>query len=298
MNNMIRALSASGTVVICALNSTEIVREMEKIHQTSAEVSAALGRLLTGASLMGSWLKHPQDSLTLRVDGGGPAGVLVAVSDGEGNVRGYAANPLADAPLRADGKLNVGGVVGDDGTLSVIKDLGLKEPYIGQTPLESGEIAEDITAYYAASEQTPSICALGVLVNPDLTIRQAGGFLLQLLPGATEEEISQVEANVQKMPSVTQLLDDGADIDELVQRALAGMEPQVMERCRVEYRCYRSEEKTRDILASLGADELREMLKEGPDAEVQCHFCNKYYTFDIETLLDGLTAKKDTQVPS
>ncbi|NLW77812.1 MAG: Hsp33 family molecular chaperone HslO [Ruminococcaceae bacterium] len=281
MDNMVRALSESGGIVVCALDSTEVVKEMERLHQPSAVVSAGLGRLLTAASLMGSWLKNPQDSLTLRIDGGGPAGVLVAVSDGDANVRGYAGNNVVEIPLRADGKLDVGGAVGHEGTLSVMKDLGMKEPYIGQTPLVSGEIAEDITAYYAASEQTPTVCALGVLVNADLSIRRAGGFLLQLMPGALEEEITAVEKNVAEMLSVTDLLENGGTPEDMVHLALKGLGPEILEKRTVEYRCTCSRERTQDILASLGADELEAMRQENPAVQVECHFCNKVYEFDI-----------------
>lgn len=292
MNNMVRGISENGGIVVCALDSTSIVREMEQIHTTSAVVSAGLGRLLTAASIMGSWLKNDADSLTLRVDGGGPAGVLVAVSDGLGNVRGYAGHPVVELPLRADGKLDVGGAVGKNGTLSVIKDLGMKEPYIGQIALVSGEIAEDITAYYAASEQTPSACALGVLVNKDLSICKAGGYLIQLLPGATEAEIRQVDENIRKIPSVTQLLEDGGTPTDMIELALQGFAPQVLDERQVNYRCYCSREKTNDILASLGKAELEAMLAENSQAEVECHFCGKQYHFDIEALLQGLAVPK------
>ncbi|MEG0803528.1 MAG: Hsp33 family molecular chaperone HslO, partial [Pygmaiobacter sp.] len=183
MSKLVRAISENGGVVVAILDSTEIVSEMQRLHTPSAPVSAALGRLLTGAALMGAMLKSVDDALTLRIQGGGPVGLLIAVADGKGNLKGYVQNPLAEAPDHPDGKLNVGGVVGTNGMLSVIKDLGLKEPYVGQVPLVSGEIAEDLTAYYATSEQIPTVCALGVLVDKDLSIRRAGGYLQQLLPG-------------------------------------------------------------------------------------------------------------------
>lgn len=291
MSNMIKALSKDGGVKICAMDSTKIVGEMERIHQPSAVVSAALGRLLTAASLMGSWQKDEGDSMTLRLDGGGPAGVLVAVTDGLGNVRGYATNPVVEIPLRADGKLDVGGAVGSSGTLSVVKDIGLREPYIGQTPLVSGEVGEDITAYYAASEQTPTVCALGVLVNPDLSIRRAGGFLLQLMPGAEDGLITRVEQNIAGMPSVTQLLEAGGSPETMVEMALKGLEPQILETRDTEYRCYCSEEKTRDILASLGRQELEQMQKEEEFAQVECHFCDKKYKFALAELTGSLKTK-------
>lgn len=284
-NNMVRAISQNGGMVVCAVDSTELVREMERIHHTSAVVSAGLGRLLTAASLMGSWLKDSEDSLTLRIDGGGPASPLVAVADGNANVRGYATAPVVEIALRADGKLDVGGAVGREGTLSVIKDLGLKEPYIGQIPLVSGEVGEDVTAYYAASEQTPTVCALGVLVNKDLSIRCAGGFLLQLLPGASDEEITHLEENIRSMPAVTELLDAGKTPWDIAQYALAGYAPELLEERTVAYQCHCTREKTRDILFSLGRQELETMLAEDPVARVECHFCNKSYQFDINELL-------------
>lgn len=290
MANLVRAISENGGIVIAALDSTEMLREMERIHQPSAVVSAALGRLLTGASLMGTWLKDPEDSLTLRANGGGPVGTLLAVTDGEGNVRGYAShNVIEGVPLRADGKLNVGAAVGNDGTLAVIKDMGLKEPYVGQVPLVSGEIAEDITSYYATSEQTPTVCALGVLINPDLSVKRGGGYLLQLLPGATEEEITHIEKNVGAMPPVTELLENGKTIYDIVEMALDGFAPQILEERDVEYRCYCSEEKVEKILISLGRGDLEEMKSENPIATVECHFCDKKYNVNIDKLLQEMS---------
>lgn len=286
MANLVRSISQNGGIVVCALDSTNIVREAERIHKPSAVVTAALGRLLTGASLMGSWLKSDEDSLTLRINGGGPVGTLVAVSDGEGNVRGYADHAvIEELPHRPDGKLNVGAAVGHDGTLAVIRDMGLKEPYIGQVPLVSGEIAEDITSYYAASEQTPTVCSLGVLVNKDLSVRQAGGFLLQLLPGATEAEITKIEANIASIPPITELLEQGGSPYDIANMALAGFSPEILEERQVEYRCYCSREKTESILISLGQEELEKMALEDPIAKVECHFCGKTYEVKIEDLL-------------
>ena len=212
-HNMLRGISENGGVVFYGVDSTEIVREMERLHKTSAVTTAALGRLLTAASMMGIMLKGSKDSITLQIRGGGPAGRLMAVSDGTGNVKGYVENPVVELPLRADGHLNVGAAVGKDGTLDVIRDLGLREPYIGQVPLVSGEIAEDVTSYFAISEQVPTVCALGVLVNPDLTVKCAGGFILQLLPGATEAEIDRLEKNIQGISSITALLNEGKTVE-------------------------------------------------------------------------------------
>ena len=283
-----RALSQNGGIVICAIDSTDIVRKMESLHTTSATATAALGRVLTAASLMGIWLKNEQDSLTLRVSGGGAVGTLLAVSDGRGNVRGYCDNPLADAPTRPDGKLDVAAIVGQDGLLSVAKDIGLKEPYTGQVPLVTGEIAEDITAYYAASEQTPTVCALGVLVNPDLSVRRAGGFLLQLLPGATEEEIAHIEKNIAALPAITSLLESGLNTQGIAERVLSGFSPGILDEREVSYHCYCSTEKVERILISLGRSELEQLRTESPVAEVSCHFCNKKYEVSISQLLADL----------
>ena len=207
MSNLIRGISENGGVVFCGVDSTEIVRTAEKLHTTSATCSAALGRLLTGVSLMGAMLKDDGDSITLRVSGGGPAGVVIACTDAHGNVKGCIDHPLVELPAKENGHLDVGGAVGKDGVLTVIRDNKLqKEPTVGQVPLVSGEIAEDITSYYAYSEQIPTVCALGVLVDKDLSIACAGGYLLQLLPGATDAEITRLEQNIAAMPSVTEML--------------------------------------------------------------------------------------------
>ena len=216
MSEWIRGLSENGGIVFCGIDSTDIVRKAEQLHKTSATCSAALGRLLTGASLMGSMLKDERDSVTLRINGGGPAGLVIACTDGHGNVKGCIDHPLVELPPRADGHLDVGGAVGKDGVLTVIRDNKLqREPTVGQVPLVSGEIAEDLTAYYAYSEQIPTVCALGVLVDPDLTIHCAGGYLVQLLPGATDAEITRLEQNIAAMPSVTEMLRAGATTEDM-----------------------------------------------------------------------------------
>ena len=210
MGKLIRGLSENGGIVFCGVDSTDIVCKAEQLHTTSATCSAALGRLLTGASLMGSMLKDDRDTITLRVSGNGPAGVVIACTDGTGNVKGCIDHPLVELPAKANGHLDVGGAVGKDGVLTVIRDNRLqKEPTVGQVPLVSGEIAEDLTSYYAYSEQVPTVCALGVLVDKDLSISCAGGYLLQLLPGATDAEITQLEQNIAAMPSVTEMLHGG-----------------------------------------------------------------------------------------
>jgi molecular chaperone Hsp33 len=283
---MIRGLSKNGGIVFCGVDSTELVREAERLHTTSATCSAALGRLLTGASMMGVMLKDERDTITLRVSGGGPAGNVIAVTNGTGNVKGCIDHPLVELPPRADGHLDVGGAVGNDGVLTVIRDNRLqKEPTIGQVPLVSGEIAEDITSYYAYSEQIPTVCALGVLVDPDLSISCAGGYLVQLLPGATDDEITRLEQNIAAMPSVTQLLHSGKTPVDIMNMALAGFEPSVLDEHTVGYKCDCSEERTRDTLLSLGRRELERMRDEDPHCEVICHFCHAKYTFDLNELL-------------
>lgn len=286
MSNLIRGISENGGAIFCGLDSTALVQEAERLHHTSATCSAALGRLLTAASMMGMMLKNTQDSLTLRIQGGGPAGTIIAVSDGLGMVKGCITHPQADLPPRADGHLDVGGVVGRDGILTVIRENeGMKEPYIGQIPLVSGEIAEDITQYYAISEQTPTVCALGVLVDTDLSIRCAGGYLLQLLPGATDAEITQLERNIAAMPSVTQLLQAGKTPADMMEMVLAGFTPNILDEHTVGYNCDCSRERTEQVLLSLGEKELKRMREEDPSCEVECHFCNRKYIFDLDQLL-------------
>ena len=288
-NNLLRGISDNGGVVFYGIDSTDIVREMERLHKTSAVTTAALGRLLTAAAMMGAMLKGSRDTVTLQINGGGPAGRLLAVADGAGHVKGYVQNPVVELPPRADGHLDVGAAVGTDGTLDVIRDLGLREPYIGQVPLVSGEIAEDVTRYFAVSEQTPSVCALGVLVNADLSVQCAGGFILQLLPGATEEEITRLEANIKAMPAVTAMLSEGKTVRDMLDLALAGFEPDVLDTAPAVYRCDCSEERVHRMLRSLGRKEVERLRDEEPHAEVDCQFCDKVYHYTKEEL-EGLLA--------
>ena len=272
--------------MFCGVDSTQIVRKAEKLHTTSATCSAALGRLLTGAALMGSMLKDDRDQITLRVSGGGPAGVVIACTDGTGNVKGCIDHPLVELPAKPNGHLDVGGAVGKDGVLTVIRDNRLqKEPTVGQVPLVSGEIAEDLTAYYAYSEQVPTVMALGVLVDKDLSILCAGGFMVQLLPGATDAEIDQLEKNIAAMPSVTTLLHEGKTPEDMMQLALAGFEPNVLDERDVHYQCDCSAERTKEMLFSLGRKELVRMRDEDPACEVVCHFCHSKYQYDLNDLL-------------
>ena len=285
MGKLLRAISANGGVVCYAAETTDIVARAEQIHKTSAVVTAGLGRLLTAASMMGSALKGEESSVTLRMMGDGPAGALIAVSDSHGNVRGYPCNPVVELPLNSFGKLDVGGAVGRNGTFSVVKDLGMGDPYVGQVPIVSGEIAEDVTSYFAASEQIPTVCALGVLVNPDLTVAAAGGYIAQLLPGAGEEDIARLEENIGKIPPISSLFAKGETVGQVMERVMDGLEPQVLEESPVEYRCGCSRERVEKALASIAPEELTAMAREQEDTEVCCHFCDKKYHFTPQQLL-------------
>ena len=284
MGQLVRTISENGGIIALAIDSTDIVTRMEKIHRTSAVVTAGLGRLLTAASLMGSMLKAKDDSITLRINGGGPAGSMIAVTDYMGNVRGYVENPIVEIPLNQYGKLDVAGAVGKKGTLSIVKDIGLKDPYVGQIPIVSGEIAEDITAYYATSEQIPTACGLGVLVGENLVPISAGGYIIQLLPGVTDEEITQIENNIKAMPPVSSMLRDKMTPEDICMRALEGFNPQVLDKMNCTYRCDCSRERVEKAIISLGTDEINEMIKENKVQSVNCHFCNKSYKFNPDEL--------------
>lgn len=279
MGKIIRTLSSDGLVMASVIEATDIVSAAEQIHRTSAVNTAALGRLLTAAALMGNMLKSPKDSLTLRLDGNGPAGSLVAAADYHGNVRGYVTNPVVELPLNAAGKLDVGGAVGKSGNLYVVKDLGLKEPYNGCVPIVSGEIAEDITSYYAVSEQIPTVCALGVLVNPDLTVNCAGGLLIQLLPAAGEDTAALVEEQIQGLQPITTLLSNGMTPEQIVHAALPKLQMELLEEHEACYSCTCSRERFQKALQSLGNTELESMANELPQAEIDCRFCKKHYVF-------------------
>ena len=278
MDNLYRYITHDGSAVLNVLDSTEIVRQMERYHHTSATASAALGRVLTAASMMGYGLKSRDDTMTLMIRGDGPVGSITAVSDGSGNVRGYCDNPLADLPEKSPGKLDVGGLVGA-GTLYVVQDMGLETPYVGQIELVSGEIAEDITAYFAYSEQLPTVCSLGVLVDTDLSIINAGGFLLHLLPGAEESCISAIEENIKDLPGFTELLSSGMTPQDIADKVLAGLEPDFLDSAEVSYRCSCSRERMERVLISLGAEELTRLADEQEETEIVCHFCGTKYRF-------------------
>ena len=293
MSKVVRLISDMGDLTVIAIDSTEIVREAHNIHNTTNVCSAALGRLLTAASLMGATLKGEDNSLTLRLLGDGPAGAVIAVSDFSSNVRGYISNPRVSLPLNNFGKLDVKGAVGTDGTLTVMKDLGLKEPYIGQIPIVSGEIAEDITSYFATSEQIPSVCALGVLCAPETEeIITAGGFLIQLLPTATDETIDLVEKDLDGVKSITSMLCEGLTPEEICRKVLPSFTLELLDESEASYRCNCSKKRVEKALISMGVDEL-EALKEDEETEVCCHFCDKKYIFtrdDIDEILKNAKA--------
>lgn len=288
MNELVRMISDDGTLYALCVNSTEMVKEAQNIHSLSKVCSAALGRLITGASMMGILLKGKDDTLTLKMSGNGPASPIVAVANSSGFVKGYVGDAHVNLPLNGVGKLDVSGAIGKDGNLTVIKDLGLKEPYMAQIPFVSGEVAEDITAYYFVSEQTPTVCGLGVLVNPDdEQVLLAGGFLIQLLPTADDETISKVENGLKNIKSVTAMLSDGLTPEEICQKVLPEFNMELLDRTNVEYKCDCSTERVTGALLASGKDGLREM-SEDPQTEVVCHFCNKKYIFTSDEILELL----------
>lgn len=296
MSKAIRCLTTDAAVVAIALDATDMVARAEQIHHTSAVVTAALGRLLTAASLMGIMLKNTEDSVTLKVNGGGPVGQLITVSDGRGNARGYAQNPVVEIPLKPNGKLDVSGAVGTDGLLYVLRDTGAPEPYVGCTPLVSGELAEDITTYYATSEQIPTVCALGVLVNPDLTVRAAGGLLIQLLPFCPESIIDKLEKNIAALRPMTEMLDEGMSIEDILKTALDGLEFDVVDSFEPEYRCACSAEKVTGAFCAMSDEDLRSLPDEQGHVEVTCSFCDRVYTFtsaDVENIIAERRTKKE-----
>ncbi|MBQ3703706.1 MAG: Hsp33 family molecular chaperone HslO [Oscillospiraceae bacterium] len=283
MDKIIRATAADGFIKMAVITAKDTVERARQIHGLSPTACAALGRTLCGASLLGQAMKEEKATLTIRINGGGPIGSVVAVSDCEGNVRGYVENPRCELPLRSDGKLDVGGAVGRDGMLTVSRDLGMREPYIGSVELVSGEIAEDLTTYLLESEQVPSACALGVLVDTDLSIRAAGGFIVQLMPGAEDALIEKLEDNIFMMDQLTTVLDEDGE-EALFRQVLAGFDWHTVGEYPVEYRCYCSRERVEQALTVIDPKELDEIIAEGKDISVSCQFCDKEYSFSPEEL--------------
>ncbi len=295
MDQLVRAITAGGAVKAAAVTTRALTEQARNIHKTLPTATAALGRALAAASMMGNALKTDAASLTLQIRGGGPLGTVLAVSDHLGNVRGYVQNPHTDPPLRADGKLDVGAAVGSEGTLTVIKDLGMKEPYTGSVGLLGGEIAEDLAAYFAESEQIPTACALGVLVDRDQSVKAAGGYIIQLLPGAGEDVIAKVEGGVLAAGPVTALLDADPDPAALLRTVLSDFEVEVLETAPVTYKCYCSRSRVERALISMGVPELEDMLAQQGGCELGCQFCDKVYRYtaqELQALIEKMKAQK------
>ncbi|MBO4212431.1 MAG: Hsp33 family molecular chaperone HslO [Oscillospiraceae bacterium] len=278
-DQILRAMTTDGWVKAVAMTSREIVERARTIHNTTATATAALGRALTACSMLGNMQKIENGSVTLQFKGGGPLGTVLAVSDAEGNVRGYVQNPRISLLEKYAGKLDVGAAVGTDGLLTVIRDLQMKEPYVGSVELVSGEIGDDVTAYLVQSEQCPSACGLGVLVDVDHSVKVAGGFILQLLPGAPEALIDRLEAGIAAAGSVTAMLEAGLSLQELLRKVTGGMELEFFEPTEVSYRCYCTRERVEATLVSLGREELQQIVEEGKDIQVECQFCDTEYKF-------------------
>ena len=289
---MIRATAADGQIRAFAATTKEMVETAKNAHNTSPIATAALGRLMTAAAMMGSDLKGEGELLTLRIEGDGPIGGLLVTADGKGDVKGYAFNPDVMLPPNAQGKLDVGGSLGL-GVLSVIKDIGLKEPYVGRTQLITGEIAEDLTYYFATSEQVPSSVALGVLMNKDTTVRQAGGFIIQLLPGASDEIIDRLEAKLSGISSITSLLDAGKTPEEILTDILGEFGLEILKKMPVQFHCDCERSRVEKAIISIGRKEIQDMIDEGKEIEVNCQFCNKHYKFSVDEL--GEMLKKATR---
>ncbi len=290
-DHIVRAMTADGFVKAMAISSTAMVERARNIHHTTPTATAALGRVLTAASMMGNLQKVENGALTLQIKGGGPLGTILATSDATGNVRGYVHNPSITLLEKYAGKLDVGAAVGTDGMLTVIRDLQMKEPYVGSIALVSGEIADDVTAYFAQSEQTPTACALGVLIDTDQSVKVAGGYLIQLLPGAPEEVIDRLEAGIQKAGAVTPMLSEGLSPEEILRRVMADFELELLETTPVAYRCYCSRERVTATLITIGRKDLQELVEENKPIRIECQFCDTVYEFspqEIQALLDTL----------
>lgn len=283
MGRIIRAIDEWGAVRVTFADVTDVVSEAQKIHHTTPVATAALGRTLAMAAIMGAQLKSPDNSVTLMIKGDGPLGTILTVADGAGMVKGYVQNPAADVPNKPNGKLNVSAAVGK-GLLSVSKDLGMKEPYMGQVPLVTGEIAEDFTYYFAKSEQTPTAVALGVLVDCDYSAKCAGGFMVQMMPAALEEDVQRMEKNVSALDSVTQMMDSGMTPEEIVGKILDGFSFQFLDGAECGYRCDCSMDKIKRALISLGRKELEDIIEQDGKAELTCQFCPKVYSLDKKEL--------------
>ena len=284
---MIRATAAEGQIRAFAATTRDMVEKAKNAHNTSPVATAALGRLMTAAAMMGADLKGEKELLTLRIEGSGPLGGLLVTANGHGDVKGYAFNPDVMLPPNAQGKLDVGGSL-DLGVLSVIKDIGLKEPYVGQTILQTSEIAEDLTYYFATSEQVPSSVGLGVLMEKDNTVKQAGGFIVQVMPFIEEEVLSKLEENIKKISSVTSMLDKGYTPENILEEVLEGLDVEFTDTVPTQFYCNCTKERVEKAIISIGKKDIQEMIDDGKEIEVNCHFCNTNYTFSVEELKEML----------
>lgn len=287
-DQIVRAMTADGFVKAVAITSGEIVERARQIHKTLPTATAALGRILSAAAMIGNMQKTENGSVTLQFKGGGPLGTVLAVSDWQGNVRGYVQNGQVSLLEKYKGKLDVGSAVGRDGTLTVIRDLQMKEPYVGTIPLVSGEIAEDVAQYFVQSEQIPTACALGVLVDRDQSVRQSGGYLVQLLPGAPDDIIERIEAGITVAGSVTGMLEEGVDAAGMLRRVLEDFQVEILETTPVAYKCYCSDDRVRATLISLGRQELEQIVRDGETIRIECQFCDHLYEFTPEQVADIL----------
>lgn len=294
MDRILRATAGDGFIKMSAVSARDLVQRARDIHDCTPTTAAALGRTLCAASMLGNMMKEDDGSLTIRINGGGPIGSVIAVSDSAGFVRGYVTNSSVELPLRSDGKLNVGGAVGTSGTITVSRDIGLKEPYIGSTELVSGEIAEDLTAYMLESEQIPAACGLGVLVDTDLSIKSAGGFIVQLMPGASDKLIDTLEENITMMDALTTILaEDG--LEAVFDQVLKGLEHHIVGEDEVGYRCKCSRERVSSAILGIGKAELEKMISEGKDVDVSCQFCDTVYNFTPDDIAELLKNAADEE---
>lgn len=283
-DRIIKATAKDGMIRIIAGDTRELVNEGAKIHGCTPTTASALGRMLTGAALMGAMLKSEKELLSIQINGGGPIKGITATAYSDGSVKGYMGNPLVDLPLNAKGKLDVGGAIGKDGRITIVKDLGMKDPYIGQVPIYTGEVAEDLSYYFTTSEQTPSAVALGVLVDRDYSIKSAGGFIIQMMPGADEFVADIVTYRLEEIPSLTTMLSDGKTIEEIIEYIFEDMDLIIHETTAPKYSCNCSRERMEKALISIGKKDLTEMYEDGKEEEVVCHFCNTAYKFNHDEI--------------
>ncbi|MBO5136474.1 MAG: Hsp33 family molecular chaperone HslO [Clostridia bacterium] len=296
MDKITKAVTKDGFLRMYVVNSKETVEQARLYHNLSPLMSAVLGRTLTASMLMGSMLKGKDDTITLQIRGGGPAGMVLAVSDSEGNPRGYVQNNALELPPNDKGKLDVGGAVGTTGYMSVIKDLRLKEPYIGKIPLQTGEIGDDVAFYFAQSEQTPTAVALGVLVDKDISIMAAGGFIVQVMPDCPDEYLDRLEKKIGEINSISEMLKNGMNNEEIVNYVLDGFEPEILEESEVGYKCNCSEDRMTRAIISLGEKEIRSMIEEDGQCEINCQFCRKSYNFNKNSLEKMLEIAKEKKI--